>query len=141
MLLVGTGVGHISGSTTHDNLISSYQLASASLTTATYSTGIRKFREFCHKFNEQALIPATKQTVVYLIAVAMSRSLAPSTTKAYLSAVASWHRQNNMEDPTRHNHLLKLALRGAQRAYALCQTSTAKRQPITTSAMPTNAGT
>lgn len=50
----------------------------------------------------------------------------------YTAAVASLHRQHGLPDPTRHNHRLKLVLRGAIRAHCLnTATVRRKRHPIT----------
>ena len=50
----------------------------------------------------------------------------------YTTAVGSFHRQHGLPDPTRHNHRLKLVLRGATRAHSLNKTvDRHKRHPIT----------
>ena len=62
----------------------------------------------------------------------LSRSLAPSSIKVYTAAVGSFHRQHGLPDPTRHNHRLKLVLRGATRVHSLNKTVDGhKRHPIT----------
>ena len=49
-----------------------------------------------------------------------------------LQAVGSFHRQHGLPDPTRHNHRLKLVLRGATRVHSLNKTVDGhKRHPIT----------
>jgi hypothetical protein len=50
----------------------------------------------------------------------------------YTAAVGSFHRQHGLPDPTRHNHQLRLVLRGATRAHCLNKTAVRhKRHPIT----------
>ena len=90
---------------------------------------MRRFLQFCHHHGVQPL-PASAQTATYF-ATELSRSLAPSTIAVYLSAVASLHRRNGFRDPTHHNHILQLVLRGAKRAYSLRTTN--PRKPITAS--------
>lgn len=102
-------------------------LALASSTQATYSSGVKRFLNFCMEHGVQPL-PADKLTLVYF-AVALSRSLTTPTIKVYLSAVGSLHRRQGFKDPTQHNPQLKMILRGMQRAN-LDKTSR-PRQPIT----------
>ena len=63
----------------------------------------------------------------------LSRSLAPGSIKVYTAAVGNFHRQHGLKDPTRHNHRLKLVLRGATRAHCLLNHTTVRhiRHPIT----------
>ena len=50
----------------------------------------------------------------------------------YTAAVGSFHRQHGLPDPTRHNHRLKLVLRGATRAHCLNKPAVRhRRHPIT----------
>ena len=63
-------------------------------------------------------MPAQKETVAYF-AVAMTRELTPSTIRVYLSAVTVMHRIAGFSDPTRHNYILKLVLKGAKRIHSL----------------------
>ena len=92
-----------------------------------YLTGAKQFIQFCHRHRVQPL-PAKKLTLVYFT-VALSRRLSPASIQVYTSAVESLHRQHGMRDPTHHNHLLKLVLRGARRSNAI--NSSRARQPIT----------
>ena len=87
--------------------------ASAGSTRATYSSGVRRFIQFCHK-HAVLQLPASKLMVAYF-ATDLSRSLAPSSIAVYVAAVASLHRSAGLRDPTRHNPLLQLAKRGARR--------------------------
>ena len=90
-------------------------LALASSTQATYSSGVKRFLNFCMEHGVQPL-PADKLTLVYF-AVALSRSLTTPTMKAYLSTVGSLHcHRQGFKDPTQHNSQLKMILRGMQRA-------------------------
>ncbi len=89
-------------------------LALASSTQATYSSGEKRFLNFCMEHGVQPL-PADKLTLVYF-AVALSRSLSTPTIKVYISAVGSLHRRQGFKDPTHHNPQLKMVLRGTQRA-------------------------
>ena len=73
-------------------------------------------------------MPASKETVTYF-AVAMSRELTPSTVRVYLSAVILMHKIAGFSDPTHHNFLLKVVLKGAKRIHSLKPTR--KREPIT----------
>ena len=82
-------------------------------TRKTYGAGIRKFLKFCDQHHACPL-PAQKETVAYF-EVAMTQELTPSTTRVYLSAVTVMHRIAGFSDPTRHNYLLKLVLKGAKR--------------------------
>lgn len=63
-------------------------------------------------------MPASKETVTYF-AVAMSRELTPSTVRVYLSAVILMHKIAGFSDPTHHNFLLKVVLKGAKRIHSL----------------------
>ena len=100
----------------------------ATSTRKTYGAGIRKFLKFCDQHHACPL-PAQKETVAYF-AVAMTRELTPSTIiRVYLSAVTVMHRIAGFSDPTRHNYLLKLVLKGAKRIHSLQPTR--KREPIT----------
>ena len=99
----------------------------ATSTRKTYGAGIRKFVKFCDQHHACPL-PAQKETVAYF-AVAMTRELTPSTIRVYLSAVTVMHRIAGFSDPTRHNYLLKLVLKGAKRIHSLQPTR--KREPIT----------
>ena len=102
-------------------------LAIASSTRTTYKTGVRKFFSFCQQHGVKPL-PADKETVVYF-AVALSRSMAPSSIQVYLAAIGALHRQFGHRQPTHHNPRLNLVLRGAKRAHAMTRKKT--RQPIT----------
>ena len=101
----------------------------ATSTRKTYRAGIRKFVKFCDQHHACPL-PVQKETVAYF-AVAMTRELTPSTISVYLSAVTVMHRIAGFSDPTRHNYLLKLVLKGAKRIHSLQPTR--KREPITDS--------
>ena len=102
-------------------------LALASSTQATYSSGVKRFLNFCMEQGVQPL-PADKLTLVYF-AVALSRNLTTPTIKVYLSAVGSFHRRQGFKDPTHHNPQLKMVLRGTQRANI--DRRSHPRQPIT----------
>ena len=102
-------------------------LALASSTQATYSSGVKRFLNFCMEQGVQPL-PADKLTLVYF-AVALSRNLTTPTIKVYLSAVGSFHRRQGFKDPTHHNPQLKIVLRGTQRANI--DRRSHPRQPIT----------
>ena len=99
----------------------------ATSTRKTYGAGIRKFLKFHDQYHACPL-PAQKETVAYF-AVAMTQELTPSTTRVYSSAVTVMHRIAGFLDPTRHNYLLKLVLKGAKRIHLLQPTR--KREPIT----------
>ena len=102
--------------------------ASAGSTRATYSSGARRFIQFCHKHSVPQL-PASKLTVAYF-AADLSRSLAPSSIAVYVAAVASLHCSAGLRDPTRHNPLLQLAKRGTRRVRG--PPASPPRRPITT---------
>ena len=89
-------------------------LALASSTQATYSSGVKRFLNFCMEHGVQPL-PADKHTLVHF-AAALSRSLSTPTIKVYLSAVGSFHRCQGFKDPTHHNPQLRMVLRGTQQA-------------------------
>lgn len=73
-------------------------------------------------------LPAEKETLVFF-AVALSRSLAPSSIQVYVAAVGSLHRKLGYRVPTHNNPRLQLVLRGAKRAHVRATRST--REPIT----------
>ena len=102
-------------------------LAPASSTQATYSSGVKRFLNFCMEHGVQPL-PADKRTLVYF-AAALSQSLSTPTIKVYLSAVGSFHRRQGFKDPTHHNPQLKMVLRGTQQANL--DRPSHPRQPIT----------
>ena len=89
-------------------------LALASATQATYSSGVKRFLNFC--------------MLVYF-AVALSQSLTLPTIRVYLSAVGSFHRRQGFKDPIRHNPQLKMVLCVTQRANI--DRRSHPRQPIT----------
>ena len=99
----------------------------AASTRKTYRSGIRKFLKFCDQYHVCPL-PALKETVAYF-AVSMSRELTPATVRVYLSAVILMHKIAGFSDPTRHNFLLKVVVKGAKRIHALKPRR--KREPIT----------
>ena len=99
----------------------------AASTRKTYRSGIKKFLKFCDQYHVCPL-PALKKTVAYF-AVAMSRELTPATVRVYLSAVILIHKIASFSDPTRHNFLLKVVLKGAKRIQTLKPRR--KREPIT----------
>ena len=102
-------------------------LALASSTQATYSSGVKRFLNFCMEQGVQSLA-ADKLTLVYF-SVALSRSLTTPTIKVYLSAVGSFHCHQGFKDPTHHNPQLTMVLRGKQRANI--DRRSHPRQPIT----------
>ena len=89
-------------------------LALASATQTTYSSGVKRFLNFC--------------MLVYF-AVTLSRSLTLPTIKVYLLAVGSFHCRQGFKDPTHHNPQLKMVFCGTQRANI--DRRSHPRQPIT----------
>ena len=103
-------------------------LALASSTQATYSSGVKRFLNFCMEHGVPPF-PADKRTLVYF-AAALSRSLSTPTIKVYLSAVVgSFHCLQGFKDPTHHNPQLRMVLRGTQQANF--DRTSHPRQPIT----------
>ena len=102
------------------------QSAMAASTRKTYRSGIKKFLKFCDQHHVCPL-PVLKETVAYF-AVSTSRELTPATVRVYLSAVILIHKIAGFSDPTRHNFLLKVVLKGAKRIHALKPRR--KREPI-----------
>ena len=96
-------------------------------TRKTYGAGIPKFLKFCDQ-HRACLLPAQKETVAYFT-VAMTQELTLSTTRVYLSAVTLMYRIASFSNPTYHNYLLKLVLKGAKHIHSFQPTS--KREPIT----------
>ena len=60
----------------------------------------------------------------------MTQELTLFTTRVYLSVVTLMHKIASFSDPTRHNYLLKLVLKGAKRIHSFQPTR--KREPIRT---------
>ena len=105
----------------------------ASSTRTTYSTGVKKYLDFCfahHLASRDNLLPApTEQTLVYFVA-SLQGQVQYQTIKLYLAAVSNFYTEHNQPITTSSMLQLRRILKGIQRTSG---TPPRVRRPITIS--------
>ena len=65
----------------------------------TYRAGLRKFYDFCKRYNVLSPFPVTEQLLCYFAAFMANQGLSPQTGHSYLSAVRSMQLSLGLPDP------------------------------------------
>ena len=110
-----------------------FQAGLAPATQASYRAALKKFHNFCTKYNIRYPFPVTEQLLCYFAAYIATQGLAPQTRKAYLSAVRSMQVSLGLPDPRDNSSLpiLKRVQAGIRRTRALQGPPSQIRLPIT----------
>lgn len=81
-----------------------------SSTARTYSSGQRRYLDFCSRFDQMAL-PADEETLLIYVAFLHLCKLTVGTIRVYLSAVRSLHIEEGLGNPLEGTHRISRALR------------------------------
>ena len=97
-------------------------------TIATYSTGIRQYLRFCHRFSVTPL--PLSEGVLENFCISLFRSVGYKSLKVYLCGVQLWSRMNSFVDVIVSMERLQYVLRGIRRLQGNSHTRP-PRAPIT----------
>ena len=100
--------------------------ALAPSTRRTYSSGVRRYMEFCHNHRQAPFPPREPTIACYLTEVA--KSITWKSARVYLSALRMFFIEHGYSNPFHKFTILKLIQRGIQRTQG--QRSVRPRQPI-----------
>ena len=104
-------------------------LSLAASTQQTYSSGEKRFLEFCYLYRPQngKFLPTAEDTLIQFVAY-LARSIKHSSIKSYLAAVRHWHIRNGYDLDLKKFLRLQLICRGIKRSQG---SSTRIRLPTT----------
>ena len=90
-------------------------------TQSSYRAGLKRFYDFCVRYNISTTFPVTEQILCYFLAFLADQGLAPKTGQSYLSAVHSMQISLGFPDPRDHSSMpiLKRVQAGIRRVRAL----------------------
>ena len=71
----------------------------ASSTQSSYKAGLKRFYDFCVRYNIPTPFPVTEQILCYFLAFLADQGLAPKPSQSYLSAVCSMQISLGFPDP------------------------------------------
>lgn len=110
-----------------------FQAGLAPATHKTYQAALKRFHEFCTRYNILNPFPMTEQTLCYFAAYLADKGLAPQTGKSYLSAVQNMQISMGLPDPREQSSLpiLKRVQAGISRVRTRQGSSPRIRLPIT----------
>lgn len=109
-----------------------YERGLASSTRKSYSSGQKRFLDFCSKFN-LIPIPPSEHTLLLFISKLGMDGLAMATIKCYLSSVRQLLIDTGISSPVIYTPRIELVIRGIKRAKVGSGTGKDSRLPITPS--------
>ena len=109
-----------------------YSYGLAPNTQKSYTSGQKRYLEFCNKFNLTP-IPPSEHTILLFISQLGEDGLAPSTVKSYLAAIRNLFINAGLSSINLYTPRVELVIRGIKRVKARQSSSVRPRLPITPS--------